>query len=204
MPIGEALYPGYQLLFLFDNATSHSVFALDALQVDEMNKGTGGQQRFLRNGWYTDTEGNIIQQEMFFWKSSLDSSSEQQSRIRVQKRIQIVLKEQNLWPSGGLKLSCDKPKCSNCQAVSICKLCIKGKQCKSCMRPKVHSGKCDKACTCDGCVSRRNQCQYVPKQYCIHCKEYRNQKSCLDCDKMPPKCSSSGMCFYFQDLMRLN
>ena len=50
LPIAEALYPGYQLLFLFDNATSHSVFASDALQVDEMNKGSGGQQKFLRNG----------------------------------------------------------------------------------------------------------------------------------------------------------
>lgn len=46
MPIGKALYLRYQLLFLFDNATSHSVFASDALQVDEMNKGTGGQQSF--------------------------------------------------------------------------------------------------------------------------------------------------------------
>ena len=33
LPIGEALYPGYALLFLFDNATSHSIYAQDALQV---------------------------------------------------------------------------------------------------------------------------------------------------------------------------
>ncbi len=50
LPIAEALYPGYSLLFLFDNATSYSVYAKDALQVHEMNKGPGGQQAQLRNG----------------------------------------------------------------------------------------------------------------------------------------------------------
>lgn len=42
LPIGEALYPGYTLLFLFDNETSHAIYALDALQVGNMNKGPGG------------------------------------------------------------------------------------------------------------------------------------------------------------------
>ena len=31
LPIGKAHYPGYALLFLFDNATSHYVYAKDAL-----------------------------------------------------------------------------------------------------------------------------------------------------------------------------
>ena len=52
LPIAEALYPGYSLLFLFDNATSHSVYAIDALQVKNMNKGIRGKQPQLRNGWY--------------------------------------------------------------------------------------------------------------------------------------------------------
>ena len=43
LPIAEALYPGYSLCFLFDNATSHSVYAKDAFQVKEMNKGVGGK-----------------------------------------------------------------------------------------------------------------------------------------------------------------
>ncbi len=37
LPIGKALYPGYELLFLFNNATSHSMYAPDALQVAYMN-----------------------------------------------------------------------------------------------------------------------------------------------------------------------
>ena len=31
LPIAKALYLGYSLLYLFDNATSHSVYARDAL-----------------------------------------------------------------------------------------------------------------------------------------------------------------------------
>lgn len=50
LPIAEALYPGYSLLFLFDNATSHSVYARDALCTQDMNKGPGGNQPQLRNG----------------------------------------------------------------------------------------------------------------------------------------------------------
>ena len=52
LPIAEALYPGYSLLFLFDNATSHSVYTKDALQAKDMNKGSGGKQLILRDGWF--------------------------------------------------------------------------------------------------------------------------------------------------------
>ena len=142
MPIGEALYPGYQLLFLFDNATSHSVFALDALQVDEMNKSTGGQQKFLRDGWYINSEGNTIRQEMSFLNPS---SVSDQPLLKVQKGVQMVLEERSLWPKNSLKLSCEKLKCSNCQAISSCKLCVKGKRCELCIKPKIHIDKCDKS-----------------------------------------------------------
>ena len=47
LPIAQALFPGYELLFMFDNATSHSIYAKDALQVTHMNKGPEGQQPFL-------------------------------------------------------------------------------------------------------------------------------------------------------------
>ena len=56
LPIAEALYPGYKFLFLFDNATSHSVYASDVLRASKMNKGDGGQQPFIRNGWFHDGE----------------------------------------------------------------------------------------------------------------------------------------------------
>lgn len=37
------LYLGYQLLFLFNNATNYFIFASDVLQVNEMNKKIGSQ-----------------------------------------------------------------------------------------------------------------------------------------------------------------
>lgn len=64
LPIAEALYPGYELLFRFDNATSHSVYSKDALCVGNMNKSQGGQQLFLRPGWYTGDNNEIWTQEM--------------------------------------------------------------------------------------------------------------------------------------------
>ena len=47
LPIVEGLYPGYKLLFMFDNAIGHSIYAKHALQVVQMNKEPGGQQIFL-------------------------------------------------------------------------------------------------------------------------------------------------------------
>lgn len=47
LPIVEALYTGYSLLFLFNNTTSYSVFAQDALHTIQMNKGMGRQQPWL-------------------------------------------------------------------------------------------------------------------------------------------------------------
>ena len=49
-PITESLYPDYELLFMFDNATSHSIYRKDALQVAHINKRQGGQQPFLQLG----------------------------------------------------------------------------------------------------------------------------------------------------------
>ena len=77
LPIAEALYPGYSLLFLFDNATSHSVYAQNALRTANMNKRVGGKQPILRDGWYEengiriahpmafqDAQGTIIPKEI--------------------------------------------------------------------------------------------------------------------------------------------
>ncbi len=52
LPIAKVLYPRYSLLFLFDNATSHSVYTKNALQVQNMNKGVGSKQAQLYNGWF--------------------------------------------------------------------------------------------------------------------------------------------------------
>ena len=62
--IAESLYPGYELLFMFDNATSHPIYAKDALQVAHMNKRLGDQQPFIWPGWYITPNGELIIQEI--------------------------------------------------------------------------------------------------------------------------------------------
>lgn len=69
LSITKTLYFGYSLLFFFDNATSHSVYAKDALQVKDMNKSAGGQQPQLLNGWFY-CHGIQVDQLMDFQKDN--------------------------------------------------------------------------------------------------------------------------------------
>ena len=49
LSIAEALHTRYLLLFLFDNATSHSLYADDALYITRINNKSKGKQIRLRN-----------------------------------------------------------------------------------------------------------------------------------------------------------
>ncbi|KAI0999515.1 hypothetical protein K3495_g8683 [Podosphaera aphanis] len=75
--IAKALYPGYSLLFLFDNATSHAVFSDDALRTCDTNKRCGGKQAWLWDGFFHDSFGVRHEQWMYF---------ETNIGMRVQKR----------------------------------------------------------------------------------------------------------------------
>jgi hypothetical protein len=181
LPIAEALYPGYSLLFLFDNATSHSVYAPDALQVKNMAKGPGGKQAFLRDGWF-EKDGVCYQQKMF----------EEQDGVRRQKGIQRVLLERGLWPESGLNLECPRPLCSRCEARASCKMCVKGTRCDTCRLPKIHTGmvECTTNRKCDGCVQRQARCTCIPKKYCLAC--IKPEGNCGDCEALPPRCEATG------------
>lgn len=182
LPIAEALYPGYSLLFLFDNTTSHSVYSTDALRMKNMSKGSGGKQVFLRDGWYLQ-DGLRVSQKMY---------TENTDGTRCQKGIQRVLEERNLWSTKGLKLTCPSPKCFDCQLAAECKLCVNETRCEGCRNPKEHSGiaECTSQRKCDACVLRQIQCQCIPKKYCLRCEKQKGK--CGDCEELPPKCSSNG------------
>ena len=47
LPIAEVLYLRYSILFIFDNSTSHLVYAEDILYAHKMNKKPGGKQIIL-------------------------------------------------------------------------------------------------------------------------------------------------------------
>ena len=49
LPIAKAFYPDYSLLFRFDNATSHSVYTKNALQIKNINKRSEEKQPILRD-----------------------------------------------------------------------------------------------------------------------------------------------------------
>jgi hypothetical protein len=189
LPIAQFLYPGYDLVFLFDNATSHSSYAHDALRADNMCKGEGKQQAFLRPGWYQDPDsGRIIQQPMWTLEPCPQNPG---SMKRVQKGIQQVLQERGLWPNNGLRLECPRPKCDSCHDMANCHMCIKGTRCDSCMKSKQHSGNCSTRRQCDACVRRKERCQCVRKEYCPRCSERRGGK-CATCEDLPPRCFRNG------------
>lgn len=50
--IAEAFYLDYSLLFLFDNATSHSIYTQNVLHIANMNKEIEGKKLILRDKCY--------------------------------------------------------------------------------------------------------------------------------------------------------
>lgn len=59
LPITEVFYLGYSLLFFFNNAISHLVYANNALCTGGMNKSFGDKQAWLRNSWYEKNNAQI-------------------------------------------------------------------------------------------------------------------------------------------------
>lgn len=185
LPVAEAFYPGYSLLFLFDNATSHLIYAKNALRTQDINKGPGDKQPHLRHGWYM-LDGVRHEQTMSF---------QEPNGSWTLKGIQQVLKEQNLWPAGGLNLECPKEKCHNCRVALECTNCVKGTRCDLCKSVKQHSSTfCSKNRKCDAYVQRSIACNCTPKIYCVSCGDRKGK--CADCDDLPPKCSSDSKFSY--------
>lgn len=83
LPIVEALYPGYELLFIFDNATNHVIYAKNILQAMHINKGPRNQQFFLQIEWYKAANKKIITQKLCLLTKNLTIDK----LIKIQKRI---------------------------------------------------------------------------------------------------------------------
>ncbi len=69
----------------------------------------------------------------------------------IQKGIQAVLVERGLWPQGGVRLECEKPKCTNCQDLTTCRICVRGRRYDSYKEKRQNSGKCTEQQICDAC-----------------------------------------------------
>ena len=105
----EALHPGADALFVFDNATSHKAFAADTLIASKVRLRDGGKYVPMRDGWYINEDGVRVVQKMV-----VDGKN---------RGAQSILKERGLWPSaaeikdnyGGSFLY----KCKDCQLSAI-------------------------------------------------------------------------------------
>lgn len=96
MPLFEQYHPDCDLIFAFDNSQNHHAMAPDALVASRLNKSDGGKNvPFLRDGWYHDTNGNKVLQNM-------------KGPDGRQKGIESILKERNLWPEDKFNLDCPK------------------------------------------------------------------------------------------------
>lgn len=58
-------------------------------------------------------------------------------------------------------------------------------------KKKIHSSKCTPKRACDECCQRKEKCQCVAKKYCTRCADWIGKK-CVDCEELPPKCTSNG------------
>ena len=113
MPIAEALYPRYSILFMIDDATCHSVYDEDALCAYKMNKETSGKQIIFCNGWYIDQIDMYHIQPIWYLGTKRD---------HIPKKIHRILTERVLWPATGLNLRILKAKMS--QLSDDCRLKI--------------------------------------------------------------------------------
>ena len=99
VPIFNAVFPGCQAVFLFDNASNHSTYAANALRVENMNLHPGGKQSMLREGFM---HGKGLPQSMSFPLEYYN-----RELAGKPKGIKHVLKERGLWPEPrGLVLEC--------------------------------------------------------------------------------------------------
>ena len=152
-----------------------------------MNKGPGGNQPFLWNGWFKSGE-TICSQEMIYRRTDPVTGQ----FVLVQKGIQRILEERELWPGNQLKLECLKPKCQSCQDAQNCKICIKGTRCEPCKLEKGHSRPdCNNGQPCDMCKDRKTRCSCMQKILCPSC-EIKRAKKCEDCQNLPPKCTTNS------------
>ena len=105
--IAEKLHPGCDLLFVFDNASSHKAFAANALLVNKMNLGPGKVIGCnMRSGWYIDPQTKaVVEQPMVVNGQNIG--------------VKQALVARGLWPSNGnLLLQCAKNK-GGCSSIDF-------------------------------------------------------------------------------------
>ena len=122
----------------------------------------------------------------------------------IPKGIQKVLKERNLWSSGGLNLEHLKSKYFNSQVVVECKICIKGHKYELYIISRQYSRMVTytKNWRHDTCAHKKENCQCMGKKYCITC-EIKKEK-CVNSKELLPKCTTNSNFFLDYKLLYTN
>jgi hypothetical protein len=89
IPIFEVAFPGCIAVFAFDNASNHACFAPDALRAEKLNKGPGGAQPIMRDGFIHQKD---ISQAMQF-----PENYHIRELAGKPKGLKQILKERGLW-----------------------------------------------------------------------------------------------------------
>ena len=158
IPMIEILYPPeqYSALFFFDNATSHSCFAPDALQAKGMNLSPRGDQASMRNTAFIDPISGTRKEQSMVFPSAHEKFPNQPKGLRE------VLKEHGLWRNG-LRLDCKDKKCGTCKEIDKKRATIVKVQ--SCQKPKTE---CSSHRRCLPCLEALSAAPLVRK--CAQCK----------------------------------
>ena len=85
--LAKAECAGQQVRFIFDRSKVHRKKAANALSVNKMNVGEGGQQAIMRPGWYLNKDGQRVVQPMVFGNKQA-------------KGMKAVLMERGLFKDG--------------------------------------------------------------------------------------------------------
>ncbi|CAJ0752739.1 16820_t:CDS:2, partial [Entrophospora sp. SA101] len=93
--IFERTHPGFIGIWAFDNATSHTAYASNALLASKMNKGPGGSVLKTRDTiWDGQRQSMVIEHDFFVLDKKPNKSI---NLLGEPKGIEWVLKERGLW-----------------------------------------------------------------------------------------------------------
>lgn len=92
LEIFKTAHPTLKGVRLFDNATSHCMFAPNALVATKVKLNPGGQQPRMKDGWYVDEKGERHAQKMVF-------EDDHPRHPGMPKGARAILMERGLWSS---------------------------------------------------------------------------------------------------------
>lgn len=178
-PMARLVYPNCEFVFLFDNATNHSCFASNALNVNEMNLNPGGKQPVMREAF---DHNRHLPQSMVLQNSDGDTTGPE-----IPKGLKLTLMERRLWRDG-LPTDCALRSCIDCREIekrrAVNLRCHPRSKCADCQRLSTTN----KTLRCTSCKEFLSITPLPPRK-CEPCAQLRKHKD----DKTINGCCAKGI-----------